>query len=223
MYIFSKSSIRRNPFIICDLRSVLFPAGVVPSRFSVSLALADAGLGETQGLDLSAMDARFRGLATGPLRVTRRSKNGDFEKRVNIERRPRFGEIWWPWNFGIPGETRILMARKGNASQEWLNSSSEIVRICPDAIKRSLSESLSESTISLGGGSMPWIALIYVARAAACFSDLDLFTPGVWGSLVFPLTVWPHWGVLTVRVKARCLIEVFSYASGIFPANSHTK
>jgi len=45
--------------------------GVVPSRLSISLALADAGLGETQGLDLSAMDARFRGLATGPLRVTR--------------------------------------------------------------------------------------------------------------------------------------------------------
>eukprot|EP00435_Cladocopium_sp_Y103_P059562 s1531_g21.t1 len=41
---------------------------VVPSRLSISLALADAGLGETQGLDLSAMDARFRGLATGPLR-----------------------------------------------------------------------------------------------------------------------------------------------------------
>lgn len=45
------------------------PSGVVPSRLSISLALADAGLGETQGLDLSAMDARFRGLATGPLRV----------------------------------------------------------------------------------------------------------------------------------------------------------
>lgn len=43
--------------------------GVVPSRLSISLALADAGLGETQGLDLSAMDARFRAMALGPLRV----------------------------------------------------------------------------------------------------------------------------------------------------------
>ena len=30
-------------------------------------------------------------------------------------------------------------------------------------------------------------------------------------------------GILTVRVKAGCLIEVFSGASGIFPLNFHTK
>ena len=39
-----------------------------------------------------------------------------------------------------------------------------------------------------------------------------------------PQTVWPHWGVLTVRgkkIKARCLIEVVSRASGIFPVNFH--
>jgi len=45
------------------------PAGVVPAKLSISLALADAGLGETQGLDLSAMDCRFRPLSLGPLKV----------------------------------------------------------------------------------------------------------------------------------------------------------
>ena len=38
-----------------------------------------------------------------------------------------------------------------------------------------------------------------------------------------PQTVWPHWGVLTAIVKAPCLIEVVSVASGIFPVNFHTK
>ena len=35
-------------------------------------------------------------------------------------------------------------------------------------------------------------------------------------SSIFPQTVWPHWGVRTVMVKARCSIEVVSGASGIF-------
>ena len=35
--------------------------------------------------------------------------------------------------------------------------------------------------------------------------------------------MWPHWGVLTVSVKARCSIEVVSEASGIFPVNFCTK
>ena len=34
-----------------------------------------------------------------------------------------------------------------------------------------------------------------------------------------PQTVWPHWGVLTVTIKARCSIEVVSGAFGIFPVN----
>ena len=38
-----------------------------------------------------------------------------------------------------------------------------------------------------------------------------------------PQTVWPHWRVLTVTVKARCSIEVASEASGIFPVNFRTK
>ena len=38
-----------------------------------------------------------------------------------------------------------------------------------------------------------------------------------------PNSVATLFGLLTVRVKARCLIEVFSYASGIFPVNFHTK
>ena len=40
---------------------------------------------------------------------------------------------------------------------------------------------------------------------------------------LFPQTVWPHWGVLTVTVKARCLIEVVAGASGIFPVNFCTR
>ena len=40
---------------------------------------------------------------------------------------------------------------------------------------------------------------------------------------MFPQTVWPHTGVLTVTVKARCSIEVVSVAFGIFPVNVHTK
>ena len=40
---------------------------------------------------------------------------------------------------------------------------------------------------------------------------------------IFSQTVWPHWGVLTVGVKARCLIEVVSGAFGIFPLKIHTK
>ena len=40
---------------------------------------------------------------------------------------------------------------------------------------------------------------------------------------VFPQAVWPHWGVLTVSVKARCSIEVVSEAFGIFPINFRTK
>ena len=40
---------------------------------------------------------------------------------------------------------------------------------------------------------------------------------------MFPQTVWPHTGVLTVTVKARCSIEVVSVAFGIFPVNFHTK
>ena len=39
---------------------------------------------------------------------------------------------------------------------------------------------------------------------------------------VFPQTVWPHWGVITVGVKAQCSIEVLSVVFGIFPVNFHT-
>ena len=39
--------------------------------------------------------------------------------------------------------------------------------------------------------------------------------------MIFPQTVRPHWGVLTVTVKGRCSIEVVSEASGIFPVNFH--
>ena len=38
-----------------------------------------------------------------------------------------------------------------------------------------------------------------------------------------PQTVWPHRGVLTVTVKARCSIEVVSSVSGQFPVNFHTE
>ena len=38
-----------------------------------------------------------------------------------------------------------------------------------------------------------------------------------------PQTVWQHWGVLTVGVKARCLIEVVSGAFCIFPVNFNTE
>ena len=49
-------------------------------------------------------------------------------------------------------------------------------------------------------------------------------TPAGWTlALYIPQTVWPHWGVLTVGVKARCSIEVVSEASGIFPVNFRTK
>ena len=41
--------------------------------------------------------------------------------------------------------------------------------------------------------------------------------------LLFPKQCGHTEGVLTVTVKARCLIEVFSCASGIFPVNFHTK
>ena len=56
--------------------------------------------------------------------------------------------------------------------------------------------------------------------------DFCMFNTGTikttcWTSV--PQTVWPHWGVLTVGVKARCSIEVVSLASGIFPVNFHTK
>ena len=48
--------------------------------------------------------------------------------------------------------------------------------------------------------------------------------PGYGQSCVFiSQTVWPHWGVLTVTVKARCLIEVVAGASGIFPVNFCTR
>ena len=40
---------------------------------------------------------------------------------------------------------------------------------------------------------------------------------------IIPQTVWPHWGVLPVTVKARCSIEVVSGAFGIFPVNFRTK
>ena len=35
-----------------------------------------------------------------------------------------------------------------------------------------------------------------------------------------PQTVWPHWGVLTVSVKAWCSVEVVSGVSGHFPVIS---
>ena len=41
--------------------------------------------------------------------------------------------------------------------------------------------------------------------------------------IVVPQTVWPHRGVLTVSVKARCSTEVVSGAFGIFPENFCTK
>ena len=37
--------------------------------------------------------------------------------------------------------------------------------------------------------------------------------------LIVPKTVWPHWGVRTVSVKERCLIEVVAGACGPFPVN----
>ena len=40
---------------------------------------------------------------------------------------------------------------------------------------------------------------------------------------MIPQTVWPHWRVLTVTVKARCSIEVVSSVSGQFPVNFHAK
>ena len=43
------------------------------------------------------------------------------------------------------------------------------------------------------------------------------------GVHVFPQTVWPHWRVLMVTVKARCSIEVVSVAFGIFPLNFRRK
>ena len=42
-------------------------------------------------------------------------------------------------------------------------------------------------------------------------------------TMFFPQQCGHTEGVLTVSVKARCLIEVFSYASGIFPVNFNTK
>ena len=42
-------------------------------------------------------------------------------------------------------------------------------------------------------------------------------------TVFFLQTVWPHWGVLTVTVKARCSIEVVSLVSGFFPVNFQTK
>ena len=40
---------------------------------------------------------------------------------------------------------------------------------------------------------------------------------------LFPQTVCPRKGILTVGVKARCSIEVVAGACGIFPVNFHTK
>jgi hypothetical protein len=42
-------------------------------------------------------------------------------------------------------------------------------------------------------------------------------------SIFFPQLVCPHWGVLTVTLKARCSIEVASSVSGQFPVNFHTE
>ena len=57
--------------------------------------------------------------------------------------------------------------------------------------------------------------------------NLETPIPMVYGHLssfilsyIFPQTVWPHWGV---SVRARCLIEVVSGASGIFLVNFYTK
>ena len=40
---------------------------------------------------------------------------------------------------------------------------------------------------------------------------------------LFPQTVWPHWGVLAVRDRAWCSVEVVSSVSGQFPVNLHTE
>ena len=80
-------------------------------------------------------------------------------------------EYWW-----------ILMARKGNVSQTWFNSSSEFVWICPDSINRLLSESLFASTIS-------WVAPVchelplYRLPEQVIVSAIWMFSPLVLGSL----------------------------------------
>lgn len=80
-------------------------------------------------------------------------------------------EYWW-----------ILMARKGNVSQKWFNSTSEFVWICPDSINRLLSESLFASTIS-------WVAPVchelplYRLPEQVIVSAIWMFSPLVLGSL----------------------------------------
>ena len=80
-------------------------------------------------------------------------------------------EYWW-----------ILMARKGNVSQKWFNSSSEFVWICPNSINRLLSESLFASTIS-------WVAPVchelplYRLPEQVIVSAIWMFSPLVLGSL----------------------------------------
>ena len=52
-----------------------------------------------------------------------------------------------------------------------------------------------------------------VTIASRCYSSTD--DP----FLCITQTAWPHWGVLTARVKSRCSIEVVSSVSGQFPVN----
>ena len=50
--------------------------------------------------------------------------------------------------------------------------------------------------------------------------------PRQWSEVVFPQTVCPHWGVLTVsygRSKGRCLIRVLHLGPAIFPVNFRIK
>ena len=64
--------------------------------------------------------------------------------------------------------------------------------------------------------------LHYPFTPTTLFRD-NLFVWEILDVLFFPQTVWPHWGVLTITVKARCSIEVVSVAFGIFPVNFHAK
>ena len=57
----------------------------------------------------------------------------------------------------------------------------------------------------------------FITGYTTCNSVKNWAKKGCMFLFFFPQTVWPHWGVLTVTVKAPYSIEVVFVALGIFP------
>jgi len=71
-----------------------------------------------------------------------------------------------------------------------------------------------------------WKCMLFLGHLTwtHCTASSGFCSPGNHATIFFiPQIVWPHWGVLTVTVKAQFSIEVVSGAFGIFPVDFRTK